>query len=247
MDGNSKGITSPGLKRRLSKERLSMSKMIDMQKEKADLMHSFERMDEEQNVSNGNNRTDSSPTPSQPLPDSVSNNTDSGYSQKNNSTQSTNDVSTNEIPTHSHSRNNSLTGSGSPKNTRSMSQRMLARLNMFETTGNGSSTTGGSPVPLSPLTTSTPLNSPPVVQHGSLERKSLYVHICTIILHTCTFTCTITCMYIYMYILQYIHVHVHITCTCIDNIMKYMYSEVSKIDCNWSVLVYMHMYMYMYM
>ena len=195
MDGNLKGMTSPGLKRRLSKERLSMSKMIDMQKEKADLMHSFEHMDEEQNVSNGNNRTDSSPTPSQPLSDSVSNNTDSGYSQKNNSTQSTNDVSTNEIPTYSHSRSNSLTGSGSPKNTRrktDMSQRMLARLNMFETTGNGSSTTGGSPVPLSPLTTSTPLNSPPIVQHGSLERKSLYVH-----------TCTCVCIY-------YIHVHVHL-------------------------------------
>ena len=223
MDGNSKGITSPGLKRRLSKERLSMSKMIDMQKEKADLMHSFERMDEEQNVSNGNNRTDSSPTPSQPLPDSVSNNTDSGYSQKNNSTQSTNDVSTNEIPTHSHSRNNSLTGSGSPKNTRSMSQRMLARLNMFETTGNGSSTTGGSPVPLSPLTTSTPLNSPPVVQHGSLERKS-YVH-----------TCTCICIY-------YIHVHVHVQ-SYYMHVHLHVHITVHTCTCTY-YSTYMYMYMY---
>ena len=59
---------SPGLKRRLSKERLTAPK-LDMAKEREDLLHSLERLGEEpQESSNGSLSTDAATDPPQPPP-----------------------------------------------------------------------------------------------------------------------------------------------------------------------------------
>lgn len=137
--------------------------MIDMKKEKKDLMESFEKLEEEVT----NNNVVSVPNPSQALPVN----------------SSPNDEAEN-IPSNRHPppmvRTNSSGGS-SPKNNRKkseLSQRMLDRLNMFEI-GNGSN---GPATPTSPSVSSslqiTRTSTPPdssVNSNGNVsERKLAY-------------------------------------------------------------------------
>jgi hypothetical protein len=157
---------SPALKRRLSKDKFP--KMIDMKKEKEDLMQSFEKMDEE-TIDEANNTSSNAAIGS--VPEATSNNHTSGS-----------------IPI-------ARTGSNSsPKNNRrknEISQKMLDRMNMFEGGTNPGSppaavgslpsaiggsphvTTVGSPNPsnVSSPRTSTPITSPPT--NGSCERKKV--------------------------------------------------------------------------
>ena len=168
---DSKGgpLMSPGLKRRLSKERVAASKMIDMINEKKELMNSFEQVQEDPAESRGVN---SPPVPSQPVSDPPANST-SGYSTQNSIDHVTDLSPAGETQETLHGRSNSLSGSNSPKNTRrkgEISQRMLQRLNLFETSNSSGSGGGGgggggggnsSPLPSSPKT-STPVSSPPV-------------------------------------------------------------------------------------
>ena len=166
----------PSIKRRPSKERITIPKMIDMKKEKEDLMHSFERVDEEVGSSLSN-----SPVPScLPLQPS----SDCRYPSSNSAppinTNMIADINTSgpftppQIRSDSTSSNSS--GSGSPKSNRrgkgEISQRMLAKLNIFETS-NSASSGAVSTTPALPHT-STPISSPPASQianGGSTECK----------------------------------------------------------------------------
>ena len=117
-----KNSGSPGLKRRHSKERLTFPK-LDMQKEREDMMHSLERLGEEQQESNGSYIV-------VPEPESESTNTG------------------NSPPTVQHQ--DSLLGS--PKLSKRLSTKMLAKVSMFEQAASSP------PLPR----TSTPMNSPQV-------------------------------------------------------------------------------------
>lgn len=155
-EGN-KGFPSPSLKRRLSKEKLTLPK-IDMKQEKEDLLHSFERVIEEPETGSVNNsKNTSEPATTTTNQDVVSSNSSSEQSspplQRMNSSQL-----------------------GSPKVNRKkgeLSQRMMARLSMFEGGGGAGNMSGGQSAPLP--RTSTPINSPVVLQHvsstGSLESE----------------------------------------------------------------------------
>lgn len=169
---NTGGITSPGVKRRLSKERVNSSKLLDMKKEKEDLLLSFEKVPEEPSEGSVRGESNTSPLPPSSAPHTGSEVVSEGYSTHNHVTEDMSD----DLPSEPHhSRSGSLTGSGSPKNTRrkgEMSQKMLQRLNMFEISNPGGSTGGGGSsqgtLPSSPRT-STPVNSP-MVQGGD-DRK----------------------------------------------------------------------------
>ena len=107
MEGQ-KNSGSPGLKRRLSKERLTVPK-LDMQKEREDMLHSLERLGEEQQESNGSytvetqSQTQSSVTENTPV------------LQRQDSQQ------------------------GSPKLSKRMSTKMQAKVSMFEQAGSSGS------------------------------------------------------------------------------------------------------------
>ena len=191
IDSKGGTITSPGVKRRLSKEKVIASKMIDMKKEKEDLLLSFEKVPEEQDRRDGPSSRESAispPVPSRTASDSslVIARSKGGGESTTSHNHVTDYSSTNDYPETQHSRSGSITGSGSPKNARrkgEMSRKMLERLNLFEasnsTGGNGggsgtSSSNGGgssSPLPSSPHT-STPLTSPSVLVD---ERKCAHL------------------------------------------------------------------------
>ena len=151
MDSKGGPLTSPGVKRRLSKEKVITSKLLDMKKEKEDMMLSFEKVDEEPGESVSTSGVCSPPLPYQSLPmDDISSNhvTDQ-------------DDALTELQ---HGRTSSIADGSSPKNGRrkgEMSRKMLERLNMFEINGSsgGSGSGSSSPLPLSPHT-STPVGSP---------------------------------------------------------------------------------------
>ncbi len=150
MDSKGGPLTSPGVKRRLSKEKVITSKLLDMKKEKEDMMQSFEKVDEEPGEGMSTSGVGSPPLPYQNLPmDDISNHvTDQ-------------DDALTELQ---HGRTSSTTGDSSPKNGRrkgEMSRKMLERLNMFEINGSsgGNGSGNSSPLPLSPQT-STPVGSP---------------------------------------------------------------------------------------
>ena len=153
------------IKRRPSKERITIPKMIDMKKEKEDLMHSFERVDEEV--------ASSSVQPLQPSSDARYH---SGSSSSPTNTNTIVDINTSGAftPPNARSDTNS-SGLGSPKGNRrgkgEISQRMLAKLNIFETS-NSASSGAVSTTPALPHT-STPISSPPASQiaNGSTECK----------------------------------------------------------------------------
>ncbi len=149
IDSNNSGtITSPGVRRRLSKEKVIASKMIDMKKEKEDMLLSFENVPEE---SSETMTINGSPIPSH-----------SPHPPQSNNTDECNHIGTMDDTTE-FNRTGSLTGSGSPKNSRrkgEMSQKMLERLNLFSGGSGGSVDIPHGPA--SPLT-STPISSPLVL------------------------------------------------------------------------------------
>ena len=149
---NPGAITSPGVRRRLSKEKVIASKMIDMKKEKEDMLLSFENVPEE---STEISRTNSSPIQSSQLQ------LDDNATNEYNHFSSNQSSSMDEAGEGRHSRMGSITGSGSPKNARrkgELSKKMLDRLHLFEISNDGGTVPPG---PSSPHT-STPLNSPSV-------------------------------------------------------------------------------------
>lgn len=124
--------------------------MIDMKKEKEDLMHSFDKFDDDINLSNSPSST--------PSNDNINN-------------KGSVDLPPPIVRTNSSGSISSGSGdSNSPKNNRrkaEMSKTMLDRLNVFEVSNSISS----SPAVSSPRT-STPVCSPPVnANGGSSERK----------------------------------------------------------------------------
>lgn len=142
--------------------------MIDMKKEKEDLMHSFEKFDEDDTVPLSN-APPLSNTP--PLSNSTTAHNDTNINNKVGVSTSTNQTPPPLL--HSHS-SGSLTGSNSPKNNRrkgEMSKNMLDRLNVFEVSGPSSSPSVSSP------RTSTPVCSPPVnANGGSSSSESMYIY-----------------------------------------------------------------------
>ena len=168
---------NPGLvKRRLSKEKLTIpTKMIDMKKEK-DLMQSFEKLEEDASEHNSNNTNSWTTLPSSDPPT-----TDIPYSSSSSNTiDSTTSNNNKGSSTPPMIRTDSFTGSGSPKNSRrktEMSRQMLDRLNVFESSKSGGVVGGGPSSPnVSSPRTSTPINSPFTLSNGSSERKNKHRH-----------------------------------------------------------------------
>lgn len=168
---------SPGLvKRRLSKEKLTIpTKMLDMKKEK-DLMQSFEKLEEDASEHNSNNTNSWTSLPSSDPPT-----TDLPYSSSSSNTiDSTTSNNNKGSSTPPMIRSDSLTGSGSPKNSRrknEMSRQMLDRLNVFESSKSGGGVVGPSSPNVSSPRTSTPISSPFTLSNGSNERKYKDRHI----------------------------------------------------------------------
>lgn len=141
---------SPGLKRRLSKERLQVPK-LDMQKEREDMMHSLERLGEEPQENSATTASSSTTTSSSSVT--------SGSNATSSSNTSSSRGESHEEVTSAPSQPQEST-QGSPKTAKRMSTKMLAKVSMWEQASNS---------PPSPRT-STPINSPQV--NGPSEQLS---------------------------------------------------------------------------
>ena len=159
--------------------------MIDMKKEKEDLMHSFEKLDEEINLSNsptmGGVNAQAPPTSRVDHTPSSSNiNTSKGSS----STPVA--IPASAPPPMVRTNSSGSNGGGSPKNSRrkgEMSKNMLDRLNVFEASNSSGQGTpnAATVVPVSTSSTasprtSTPVSTPPVNANGTNNEREFEAH-----------------------------------------------------------------------